>query len=100
MRFKQLMCLAVIAMAVVGCVRRPLSLVAKEIQARGYRVRESSAPPPTDWERSRFRMRSKVVVSFKAEQPLPNERENYYCRFSLAEETYDSNDDARQRLDH
>ena len=40
------------------------------------------------------------MVAFKAEQPLPNEREKYYTRFSLAEETYDSTADARQRLDH
>ena len=76
----------------------PLSPVAQEIQARGYRVQKSFALAPTDWEISKFRMRSKVVVDFKAEHPLPNENDKYYCRFSLAEEIYDSYNDARQRL--
>jgi hypothetical protein len=92
-----------VAMVVLGCGTHkqvPLSSVAKEIQARGYRARESFASPPKDWEISRFRLRSRVIVAFKADQPLPNENEKYYCRFSLAEETYDSSDDAQQRLDH
>jgi hypothetical protein len=42
-------------------------------------------------------MRNKRFFSFRADQPLPNSRD-YYCRFSLTEETYDSVDDARQRL--
>jgi len=93
-------------MAVLGCGARtqtqaemPLSSVAKEIQSRGYRAQKSFALPPTDWESSKFRMRSRVIVAFKAEQPLPNENDKYYCRFSLSEETYDSNNDAHQRLD-
>jgi hypothetical protein len=110
MRFKripQTIGLAVAVMALLGCGARTqspaemsLSSVAKEIQARGYRARESFVHSPTDWEISRFRMRSRVIVTFKAEQPLPNENDKYYVRFSLAEETYDSSDDAHQRLDH
>jgi hypothetical protein len=42
-------------------------------------------------------MRSKRFFGFRADQPLPNARDTY-CRFSLAEETYDSADDARHRL--
>jgi hypothetical protein len=42
-------------------------------------------------------MRSKRVFSFRADQPLSNTRD-YYCRFSFIEETYDSADDARNRL--
>src|ERR1041385_6006711 len=101
-RIPQLIALAFAAIAAVNCGARsiPLSSVAKEIEARGYRVQKSFALAPTDWEISRFRLRSRVMVAFKAEQPLPNEREKYYTRFSLAEETYDSTADARQRLDH
>ena len=101
-RIPQLITLTFAAIAAVNCGARtiPLSSVAKEIEARGYRVQKSFAPAPTDWEISRFRLRSRVMVTFKAEQPLPNEREKYYTRFSLAEETYDSTADARQRLDH
>jgi hypothetical protein len=92
-----------ITMAVWGCGVRsqteiPLSSVAKEIEAHGYRAQKRFVNPPTEWEISKFRMRNRVVVVFKAEQPLPNETEKYYCRFSLAEETYDSANDARQRL--
>jgi|SRR5215213_488845 len=76
----------------------PLGPVAKEIEARGYSAQKRFASPPSNWEISKFRMRNRVVVAFKAKQPLPNENENYYCRFSLAEETYDSENDARQRL--
>lgn len=99
--------LAIAVMAICGCSVRtqtqpeiPLSPVAKAIQARGYRAQKSYALPPTDWEISQFRLRNRVMVAFKAEQPLPNERETYYCRFSLAEESYDSSADAQQRLDH
>lgn len=94
-------------MAICGCgarkqaqVEAPLSAVAKDIQSRGYRVQRSFVQPPTGWETSRFGMRNRTVVSFKAEQPMPNERNTYYCRFTLAEESYDSNADARQRLAH
>jgi len=77
----------------------PPSPVAREIQSRGYRAEKRLVFQPTPWEVSAFRMRTKRLVAFRAEQPLPNERERYYCRFSLVEETYDSNEDARQRLD-
>src|SRR5205823_5578901 len=46
---------------------------------------------------STFRMRTKRVFSFRANQPEPG-TSNYYCRFSLFEEMYDSADDARHRL--
>ena len=75
----------------------PLTPVAQEIQRRGYRAKESLIVPPTAWEVSTFRMRSKRSFSFRADQPLPNARDTY-CRFSLFEETYDSVDDARQRM--
>jgi hypothetical protein len=76
----------------------PLTPVAQEIQGRGYHATESLIVPPTSWEASTLRMRSKRLFSFRADQRLPNERENYYCSFSLTEETYDSVDDARHRL--
>jgi hypothetical protein len=76
----------------------PLSSVATEIQSLGYRVEGRFVSPPTPWEISTFRMRSRRLVSFKAEQRLPHESENYYVRFTLSEETYDSDNDARQRL--
>jgi hypothetical protein len=89
--------------ALVGCgvatqAEIPLSSVAKEIEARGYRVQQRSSLPPNNWEIAKFRLRRKVAVTFKAEKPLPNERENYYCRFILFEETYDSHDEALARL--
>ena len=43
-------------------------------------------------------MRRKQVTSFRANERLPNETENYYVRFSFTEETYDSKEDARLRL--
>jgi len=99
-----LVALAVAVMAIWGCNPRaaeiPIGPVAKEIQARGYRAQKIFTVPPTDWESSTFRLRSRVMVAFKAEQPLANERETYYVRFSLAEETYDSGADAQARLDH
>jgi hypothetical protein len=76
----------------------PLTPVAQEIQRRGYRAKDSWVVEPTPWEISTFRMRSKRFFSFRADQQMPNERENYYVRFSLFEETYDSLDDARYRL--
>ena len=75
----------------------PLTAIAQEIQRRGYHAKESLVVPPTAWEISTFRMRSKRFFSFRGDQPLPNARDTY-CRFSLTEETYDSIDDARQRL--
>ena len=95
--------MALALMAASGCragiqAEIPLSSVAKELQASGYRVQKSFVRPPSDWEISKFRLRQKVVVAFKAEQPMPNETETYYCRFALAEETYESGSDASQRL--
>ena len=105
-------CLLIVFTALFGCgtetshhvqspaMEIPSSLVAREIQSRGYRAQKSSGLPATASEVSKFRMRSKQLVEFKAEQPLPNQNERYYCRFSLAEEAYDSIDDARKRLAH
>jgi len=76
----------------------PLTPAAQEIQRRGYRVTESVMVAPASWEASILHMRSKRSSSFRANQRLPNERENYYVQFSLTEETYDSVDDARHRL--
>jgi hypothetical protein len=42
-------------------------------------------------------MRGRHVVSFKAEQPMVNSQD-YYVRFLLIEESFDSEDDARRRL--
>lgn len=75
----------------------PLTPVAQEIQRRGYHVKKSLILPPTAWEAATFRLRSKRSFSFRANQPMPNLR-NTYCRFSFFEETYDSVDDAKQRL--
>ena len=80
-----------------GLQSSPLTPVAQEIQQRGYHAKESLIVPPTAWEVSTFRMRSKRSFSFRADQPLPDTRDTY-CRFSLFEETYDSVEDARQRL--
>jgi len=75
----------------------PLTPMAQEIQRRGYHAKESLMVSPTAWEISTFRMRTKHVFSFRANQPEPGTN-NYYCRFSFFEETYDSADDARHRL--
>jgi hypothetical protein len=75
----------------------PLTPVAQEIQRRGYHAKETLVVPPTIWEASTLRMRSKRFFSFRADQPQPGSRD-YFCRFSLFEETYDSIDDARRRL--
>lgn len=75
----------------------PLTPVALEIQRRGYHVKKSLILPPTAWEAATFRLRSKRSFSFRANQPMPNVR-NTYCRFSFFEETYDSVEDAKQRL--
>jgi len=74
-----------------------LTSVAQEIQRRGYQAKESFVVPPTTWESSTLRMRSKRFFSFLADQPQPGSRD-YFCRFSLFEETYDLVDDARHRL--
>ena len=94
------------ALFVVGChakhsqnVRQqsPLTPVAQEVERRGYHAKESLIVAPSAWEISTFRMRSKQVFSFRADQPDAGTR-NYFCRFSLFEETYDSPDDARFRI--
>ena len=75
----------------------PLTPVAQEVQRRGYHAKESLIVPPTPWEISTFRLRSKRSSTFRADQPQPGTRD-YFCRFLLIEETYDSVDDARNRL--
>jgi hypothetical protein len=75
----------------------PLSSVGQEVQRRGYHVKESSIVPPTSWEVATFRMRGRRAFSFRANQPEPGTT-NYFCRFSLFDERYDSADDARHRL--
>lgn len=87
-RIPEFVALAFALQVVAGCgvatqAEIPLSSVAKEIEARGYRVQKRSSLPPNDWEISEFRLRSKVAVTFKAEKPLPNDTDNYYCRFIL-----------------
>jgi len=76
----------------------PLSAVGNVLESQGYRANKCITVNPTAWEANKFRLRGKQLTTFKAEQRLPNETENYFVRFSLAEETYDSADDARQRL--
>jgi hypothetical protein len=71
--------------------------VAQEIERRGYHLKESAVVEPTAWQRSTFRIRSKQSFSFRAKQPLPAEPDTY-CRFTLFEETYDSEADAQNRL--
>ncbi len=79
-------------------IRQPsLTPIAQEIQRRGYHAKERLVVPPTTWEASTLRMRSKRFFSFRADQPQPGSRD-YFCRFSLFEENYDSVDDARHRL--
>jgi len=77
----------------------PLTPVAQEVQRRGYHAKESLIIEPTSWEISTFRVRSKRSFSFRADQPQPGTRD-YFCRFLLFEETYDSAADARYRLAH
>ena len=99
-------CLALALAFVAGCHSRrpadlkqplPLSSVGQEVQRRGYHVKESFVVAPTSWDISTFRMRSRRVFSFRANQPEPGTT-NYFCRFSLFEETYDSPADAQYRL--
>lgn len=75
----------------------PLTPVAQEVERRGYHAKESLIVAPSAWEVSTFRMRSKHAFSFRANQPEPGST-NYFCRFTLFEETYDTADDASHRL--
>src|SRR5262245_10865080 len=75
----------------------PLTPVAQEVERRGYHAKESLIVAPSAWEVSTFRMRNKKAFSFRANQPEPGST-NYFCRFMLFEETYDTLDDARHRL--
>ena len=99
-----------ILFALIGCraaTSRPaeateipaaLSAIGNDLELQGYQARKCVTVRPTSWEANKFRMRNKQVTSFKAKERLPNETENYYVRFSFAEETYDSKDDATKRL--
>jgi hypothetical protein len=91
---------------VVGCHAKrsstlreqaPLTPIAQEIERRGYHAKERLIVAPTPWEISTFRMRGKRRFAFRANQPQPGSND-YYCRFSLFEETFDSTEDARNRL--
>lgn len=99
--FPKLVCLSLVLLLAFGCRRVatqteiPLSAVAKDLQAQGYRAEKRFINAPTTWETSHFRMRSRTVVAFKAEQPFWWHGEKYFNRFSLAEENYDSANDAR-----
>ena len=75
-----------------------LSAMGNQLESQGYRTKKCVTVSPTTWEAHKFRLRRKQLTTFKAEQRLPNETENYYVRFSFAEETYDSKEDARNRL--
>ena len=99
---------AILALALVaGCQTKrplntgqqspPLMAVAQEAERRGYHSKERVIVEPAPWEISTFRMRSKRLFSFRANQPQPGTRD-YFCRFSLFEETYDSPADAQYRL--
>jgi hypothetical protein len=75
----------------------PLTPVAREVERRGYHAKESLIVSPSPWEISTFRLRSKRVFSFRANRP-DRGTTNYFCRFTLFEETYDSAEDASHRL--
>ena len=75
-----------------------LSALGNELESHGYRAKKCVTLIPTAWEAKKFRMRSKQVTSFRANERLPNETEDYYVRFSFTEETYDSKEDAINRL--
>ena len=97
-RLTQITSLLVALAFVAGCAKHvPLTPVAQEVQRRGYSLKESAVDEPTAWQKSTFRMRSRKVFSFRANQPMPNAGDTY-CRFTLSEETYDSAADAEARL--
>jgi hypothetical protein len=75
----------------------PLSSVGEEIQRRGYYLKESQVTAPTPWDIATFRLRNKREFSFRANQPQKG-TSDYFVRFWLFEETYDSVEDARHRL--
>jgi len=103
-------CWLLLMIALVSCragITRPLetveipaslSALGNELESHGYRANKCVTLIPTAWEAKKFRMRRKQVTSFRANERLPNETENYYVRFSFTEETYDSKEDARLRL--
>jgi hypothetical protein len=74
-----------------------LTPIAQEIQRHGYHAKESHVVPPTTWEIDTFRMRFKRSFSFRADAPQTGTRD-YFVRFWFFEETYDSIEDARNRL--
>ncbi|HEY5883612.1 MAG TPA: hypothetical protein VIT88_02950 [Pyrinomonadaceae bacterium] len=96
-----------VSLLLIGCnghskqpakpLQSPLTPVAQEIQRRGYHVKESLIVPPTLWEVSTFRMRSKRSFAFRSDQPQSG-TSDYFVRFRFFEETYDSIEDARHRL--
>lgn len=75
----------------------PLTPVVQEIERRGYHSISGELVTPNTWETATFRLRDKRAFSFRANKPFANSSD-YYCRFKLLEETYDSADDARHRL--
>src|ERR1051325_3799182 len=86
----QVACLTIAAVLLSACHAKrsadarqlsPLTPVAQEIQRRGYHAKESLVIPPTTWEASTLRMRSKRFFSFRADQPQEGSG-NYFCRFS------------------
>ena len=77
----------------------PLTPVAQDIERRGFHSITGAVVTPNAWESSTFRMRNKRVFSFRANKPFANTRD-YYCRFQFFEESYDSADDARHRLEN
>ena len=87
----------VFALALVGGCHTKLTPLAQEVERRGYHVMKSAVVEPTAWERSTFRTRGKLTFSFRADKPLPNAPDTY-CRFTLIEETYDSEADAQNRV--
>jgi hypothetical protein len=76
----------------------PASAVSLAIDQRGFAPMKRESTVPASWDVETFRMRSRRTTWFRARQPMPNERDVYYCRFRLFEETFDSESDAQARL--
>jgi hypothetical protein len=74
-----------------------LTQVGQQIESRGYRLKESKIVKASPWEMSTFRLREKQSFSFKAVKPQPD-TDDTFCRFTYFEETYPSEDEARNRL--